>query len=203
VVLFKQVFIGSILGLVLMARLAPVLFGVEAASPVAPAMLVVDATPAVDGILGLPWGATREDVTMVMQEKGFRNIKVNEDHNDHSGSVSGDGSFAGYPAHISCRFIDNAMWQSKAEQICLSTDYAEGIKNYLKIRQQIFKDAPSLENPAGPNDSPDRIEFYLENQETDQGDNITSVIEFQFISARGEIEVSFENSTLKQRLLVQ
>jgi hypothetical protein len=128
---------------------------------------------------------------------------VNEDPTDHSASVSGDGHFAGYPARISCRLINNAMWRSQAGQLCRSTDYAAGMSNYLKLRRQIFKDAPSIEEPEGSNDSPDRIKLYLENQETDQGANITTTIEFRFISDRSVIEVSFKNSTLKQRLLTR
>jgi hypothetical protein len=180
-----------------MVLLAPAVFGTEAAAP------VTSVTPEVDGALGLPWGATKADVAGAMREKKFINIKVNEDDSEHKGSVDCDGSFAGYPVRISCQFIGNAMWRSNAEWTCQSTDYAEGMRDYLKIRKQLFNDAPPLENPVEANDSKDRLEVYLENQETRQGDNITVAIEFRFVSAQGKINVSFENSTFKQRLLGQ
>lgn len=80
------------------------LFGLVTAAP------VNAAPPAVDGFLGVPWGAGRVQVAAAMSKMGFPLLQQRDD-----GSVdSYQGTFAGHPAQINFYYVDNVFYEGWA-----------------------------------------------------------------------------------------
>jgi hypothetical protein len=69
------------------------------------------APPTVDGFVGVPWGASRQQVASVMVEKGYALLQQRED-----GVLDRyQGTFADYPAELVFLYTKNVFYYGSAE----------------------------------------------------------------------------------------
>lgn len=89
------------------------------------------APPAVDGFLGVPWGAGREQVAEEMAKNGFIMLEQRDD-----GYIDTyKGTFAGHPAELQFRYWNNVFYSGSAN--LLDTKNME--VNLLKIYYEDLK----------------------------------------------------------------
>lgn len=70
------------------------------------------AATAVDGFLGIPWGATGDQVDKAMKEKGYNSIGTGQVPNDSSAVWQNyEGKFAGYSAKLAVMLKFNRFFQ--------------------------------------------------------------------------------------------
>ena len=121
----------------------------------------VYAAPPVDGFIGVPWGASREQVQTAMAEKGFALIGLNLDRGD-----TYKGNFAGYPAELYFEFLNNVFYKGSARLLDLRSPNYEayfGLKGLISAKymqvgreekekkcfQSLWLDLPAMATPAG------------------------------------------------------
>ena len=65
--------------------------------------------PAVDGFIGVPWGASKAQVQSAMAKKGFTPIKQGDELYDKY-----KGTFAGHPAELEFWYAENVFYHGEA-----------------------------------------------------------------------------------------
>jgi hypothetical protein len=92
------------------------------------------AAPAVDGFIGVPWGASRQQVQKAMEERGFALL---EQRPDGTYDVY-QGTFAGNPAQLSFSYEKNFFYRGEAAFLHVKDrDYYTVKAYYAELRELI------------------------------------------------------------------
>ena len=100
-------------------------------------LFVLSAMPAyaapVDGFIGVPWGASRQEVQKVMQERGFTLLEQRAD-----GIVDTyRGTFTGQPAELRFQYQNNVYFAGTAAFLHVKGSFDGSMAYYYELKEQL------------------------------------------------------------------
>ncbi len=84
------------------------------------------ASPAVDGFIGVPWGASRQQVRQAMEERGFTLLEQRAD-----GIIDTyQGTFTGQPAELKFQYESNVFFSGEANFLHVKGQSLDAVRAY-------------------------------------------------------------------------
>jgi|GEM_PF-3666922 len=92
----------------------------------------IQAAPAVDGFMGVPWGTSREQVQKAMEERGFTLLEQRSD-----GILDKyRGTFIGKPAELTLRYENNVFFGGEAAFLDVKGAEADVVRlHYMEMKE--------------------------------------------------------------------
>ena len=161
-----------------------------------------------EGILGVPWGASPQDVKQVMDKTGFTLWKEDTDPQSGYYATYADGLYAGYSVTgLTFSFLSNQAYAAKVsisdKRADIQAAYAD-LKKLLTQKYGLPKPEVVLHIPVNmPGVRTTVMDTYVTEWSLDNGSELPFTIALNKNPTWGTVEVYYANKALREKLKTQ
>ena len=161
-----------------------------------------------EGILGVPWGASPQDVKQVMDKTGFTLWKEDTDPQVGYYATYADGLYAGYSVTgLTFSFLSNQAYAAKVsisdKRADIQAAYAD-LKKLLTQKYGLPKPEVVLHIPVNmPGVRTTVMDTYVTEWSLDNGSELPFTIALNKNPTWGTVEVYYANKALREKLKTQ
>ena len=161
-----------------------------------------------EGILGVPWGASPQDVKQVMDKTGFTLWKEDTDPQVGYYATYADGLYAGYSVTgLTFSFLSNQAYAAKVsisdKRADIQAAYAD-LKKLLTQKYGLPKPEVVLHIPVNmPGVRTTVMDTYVTEWTLDNGSELPFTIALNKNPTWGTVEVYYANKALREKLKTQ
>ena len=163
---------------------------------------------ALDGVLGVTWGASPQDVKQVMDKTGFTLWKEDTDPQVGYYATYADGLYAGYSVTgLTFSFLSNQAYAAKVsisdKRADIQAAYAD-LKKLLTQKYGLPKPEVVLHIPVNmPGVRTTVMDTYVTEWTLDNGSELPFTIALNKNPTWGTVEVYYANNALREKLKAQ